>query len=58
MNKQYLAKNILWAAIIGLYLLIFMLSGCSTVAGLGSDIKGAADWTHEKMTKSSVELNK
>jgi len=25
------------------------LSGCSTVAGVGQDIKGAAEWTHDKM---------
>jgi len=48
----------LWLCIIGLFLTIFLLSGCSTVSGLGSDIKGASDWTHEKITKSSVELNK
>jgi predicted small secreted protein len=27
------------------------LSGCSTVAGVGQDIKGAAEWTHDKMTE-------
>jgi predicted small secreted protein len=58
MNKNYFAKNVLWAGIIAVFLLIFLLSGCSTVAGFGSDIKGAADWTHEKMTKPSVEINK
>jgi predicted small secreted protein len=34
------------------------LTACGTVSGFGSDIKGAADWTHDKMTKSSVEINK
>jgi predicted small secreted protein len=27
------------------------LSGCSTVAGVGQDIKGAAEWTHDKITE-------
>jgi predicted small secreted protein len=58
MRNPYFLKNMLWACIIGLFLTIILLSGCSTVSGLGSDIKGAADWTHEKITKSSVELNK
>jgi len=35
-----------------------MLSACSTVSGLGTDIKGAADWTHEKISKPDVDLNK
>jgi predicted small secreted protein len=25
-------------------------AACSTVAGVGKDIQGAADWTHNKMT--------
>jgi len=58
MKNPYFLKNMLWLCIIGLFLTIFLLSGCSTVSGLGSDIKGASDWTHEKITKSSVELNK
>jgi predicted small secreted protein len=58
MKNQYFLKNMLWVGIVSLFLITFLLSGCSTVSGLGSDIKGAADWTHEKMTKSSVELNK
>ena len=33
--------------------LVLMLSvtACSTVAGMGQDIKSAAEWTHDKMTK-------
>jgi predicted small secreted protein len=27
----------------------YLLVGCGTVAGLGTDIKGAADWTKEKI---------
>ena len=32
------------------------LTACSTVAGVGTDIKGAADWTKEKMTGEKVKL--
>jgi predicted small secreted protein len=32
------------------------LTACSTVAGIGSDIKGAADWSKEKMTGEKVKL--
>ena len=35
--------------IIAIAVLVGMLSACGTVAGLGSDIKGAADWTKEQM---------
>lgn len=31
------------------------LSGCSTVAGIGTDIKGAADWTRDKMTQPTKQ---
>jgi len=48
----------MWCIIIAIFLaIVFMTSGCSTVAGMGTDIKGAADWTHDKMTKPSVDLN-
>lgn len=44
-------------ALISLILvLLFMLTtlnGCSTVAGVGKDITGAADWTKEKMAEPS-----
>lgn len=38
--------------------LVSILSACGTVSGFGSDIKGAADWTHDKMTKPSIDLSK
>ena len=28
-----------------------MLSGCGTVAGLGKDVTGAAEWTKDKINK-------
>ena len=36
---------------IGIAVLAGTLSGCSTVAGVGQYIKGAAEWTHDKMTE-------
>ena len=38
--------------------LVSLLSACGTISGLGKDIQGAADWTHEKMTKPSIDLRK
>jgi predicted small secreted protein len=29
---------------------LIMLSGCGTVAGLGKDVTGAAEWTRDKMS--------
>jgi predicted small secreted protein len=38
------------AAFIALILvLLFILTGCSTVWGVGKDISDAAQWTHDKM---------
>ena len=54
----YTVKNILWAVIIVMMVLIVMLSGCSTVSGLGKDIQGAADWTKSKMTSTSLDQPK
>jgi predicted small secreted protein len=28
---------------------LIMLSGCGTVAGLGKDVTGAAEWTKDKI---------
>jgi predicted small secreted protein len=44
-------KIALIVAFIGIAVLAGTLSGCSTVAGMGTDLKGAAEWTHDKMTK-------
>jgi|APCry1669192319_1035405.scaffolds.fasta_scaffold117612_2 predicted small secreted protein len=32
--------------------LVFVLNlvACSTVAGVGKDLQGAAEWSHDKMT--------
>ena len=39
------------AAFVALILiLLFILTGCSTVWGVGKDISDAAQWTHDKMT--------
>ena len=47
--NAYIVKNIMWAVIIIMFLMIFLLSGCSTVAGVGKDIQDSATWTKEKM---------
>jgi len=49
MNPNYFLKNILWVCIIGMFLMIFLLTGCSTVAGVGKDIQSSAEWTKEKI---------
>lgn len=33
-----------------------LLTACSTVAGIGTDIKGAADWSKEKISGEKVKL--
>lgn len=48
--NAYRVKAYMWAVIIAIYATLACLSGCSTVAGVGKDIQGAADWTHDKMT--------
>ena len=30
--------------------MLIMLSGCSTVAGIGKDVTSAAEWTKDKMS--------
>jgi predicted small secreted protein len=47
-------KKINWYMVVGvsvIVLVLFQITACSTVAGMGQDIKGAAEWTHDKMTK-------
>ena len=47
-------KKTEWFAVLVLaLLLVFMLTGCSTIAGVGKDITGAAEWTKEKVTQPS-----
>jgi predicted small secreted protein len=36
-------------------ILLFILTGCSTVAGVGKDIQGAAEWTKEKIGQPRQE---
>lgn len=38
-----------------LFLAFVVLSGCSTVSGVGKDITGAAEWTKEKITKEPAK---
>jgi predicted small secreted protein len=46
MNKVEIISLVLLILVI-----VFMVTGCSTIAGVGQDIKGAAEWTHDKMTE-------
>lgn len=48
--NNYKIKCYMWAVIIALVVVTFMLTGCSTVWGVGKDISDAASWTHDKMT--------
>jgi len=39
-------------------IVVCMLTACGTVSGLGKDLTHASDWTKEKISKPSVDLNK
>ena len=38
--------------------MLIMLSGCNTVAGMGTDITKTAEWSRDKMTGSKNTSNK
>lgn len=44
-------KTEYFAILVILLLVLFMVTGCGTVAGVGKDITGAAEWTKEKINK-------
>jgi predicted small secreted protein len=48
----YRLKEYMWILIVLMFIVISCLSGCSTVAGVGQDIKSSADWTKEKIGKN------
>jgi predicted small secreted protein len=49
-------NNVEVVALVALILvLVFILTGCNTVAGVGKDIQGSAEWTKEKVTQPSTE---
>lgn len=48
-------KTEYFAILVLLLLVLFMLNGCSTVAGMGKDITGAAEWTKEKVSQPRQE---
>jgi len=50
MNKVELA-----AFIALILILLFILTGCNTVAGVGKDIQGSAEWTKEKIAQPKQE---
>jgi predicted small secreted protein len=35
--------------------LMLTVTACSTVAGIGKDVQGAAEWTHDKMSGTSTK---
>jgi predicted small secreted protein len=51
--NSYTVKNYMWAVIIFMFIMIALLSGCSTVEGVGKDIQNASQWTHDKMSGDS-----
>jgi len=55
MKDRIIAWISLNGASLGIAVLIvvalIMLSGCGTVAGLGKDVTGAAEWTKDKINK-------
>lgn len=38
--------------------MLIMLTGCGTVAGMGTDITKSAEWTRDKMTGNKTSANK
>jgi len=50
MNKVELA-----AFVALILILLFILTGCNTVAGVGKDIQGSAEWTKEKIAQPKQE---
>ena len=52
-------KKTEWFAVLVIaLLLVFMLTGCNTVAGVGKDIQGSAEWTKEKIGQPRQEPSK
>jgi predicted small secreted protein len=48
-----------WIAFIALiFILLFIVTGCNTVAGIGKDITGIADVAKEKVTQPKQESAK
>ena len=43
------------ALIVPVLTLLFLLTGCNTVAGVGKDIQGSAEWTKEKIAKDTAK---
>lgn len=48
-------KTEYFAVLVILLLVLFMVTGCNTVAGVGKDIQGSAEWTKQQMAKSKQE---
>ena len=37
---------------------VFLVTGCNTIAGMGTDITKSAEWTRDKMSGSNDQPNK
>jgi predicted small secreted protein len=51
--KKHIVEIIAFVALI--LILLFILTGCNTVAGVGKDIQGSAEWTKEKIAQPKQE---
>ena len=62
MKDRLMAWMVLNGSTLGIATLIvvmlIMLSGCNTVAGMGTDITKSAEWTRDKMTGSKNTSDK
>lgn len=47
--NHYKLKNYTWIFIFLMYCFVALLTGCSTIDGVGKDISSTAQWTKEKM---------
>jgi predicted small secreted protein len=46
------------AGIAVILILLFIMTGCNTVAGVGTDIKASAEWTKEKISQPKADATK
>ena len=55
----FLALNIPTLGVMALIIVaLIMLTGCNTVAGIGTDITKSAEWTKDKMSGSKDQSDK
>jgi predicted small secreted protein len=55
----FLALNVPTLGVMALIIVaLIMLTGCNTIAGMGTDITKSAEWTKDKMSGSKDSSNK